>query len=281
MRICYFSDLHLEHYDYKHKFPEADILLLAGDICRAVDLAEYHNNPCRMERRDHAMWFFDELLERFPHIIYCMGNHEHLDFDFYETHDALRHALPTGITILNKEHVEINGAVFYGATLWTDFNDADRDDTANATQKMPEYKYVSAGNSLLTPEITMQDHNLALSNLSRLAAADRSKPVITVTHHSPSLLGLNNSVHNPSLQRAFASDLDFFIKSHNNIRHWIFGHTHIQRKFEIGHCQLAANCRGYRELEQSAHTFSPQISFNFSVNPQSETKEYIAAATTP
>ncbi len=264
MRICYFSDLHLEHYNYEQKFPEADTLLLAGDICHAVDLVNYRNNPDRIKRRDHTLWFFDEVLERFQHVLYSIGNHEHFEFDFHETCQAINHALPTELILLDKKHVEIEGIIFYGATLWTDFNNSNPDDMAAASLKMPEYRYATAGDSLLTPEITIRDHKLALERLSDIANTSRNKPVIAVTHHSPSLLGLNTTIHNPALQNAFASDLHDFIQKHNNIKHWIFGHTHIQKEFKVEQCHLAANCRGYSDLEQIAYLFSPEKFFKFS-----------------
>ncbi len=262
MQIRYFSDLHLEFYKNDLVLSEADTLLLAGDICRATDLVNWQASLEARDKRDDIMWLFDNALEKFKNIIYCMGNHEHFDFDYYETCEALKYHLPEDIHILDKEHTEISNIIFYGATLWTSFNNGKLDEMTNARERIPDYKHIFAGQGLLTPEIVLKDHELALRNLSYTAKSNPDKTIIVLTDHTPSYHGLNKKYDDNGLQMAFASDLHSFIGDHPNIRHWIFGHTHLQKKFSIGNCHLATNCRGYPELEPSAKTFSPDQHFN-------------------
>lgn len=262
MQIRYFSDLHLEFYRNDLLLSEADTLLLAGDICRATDLVNWQQSLQARDRRDDIMWLFDNALEKFGNIIYCMGNHEHFDFDFYETCEALKYHLPDEIHILDKEHVEIGNLIFFGATLWTSFNNGDLDEMANAWERLPDYKYIKAGMDRLIPEIVIKDHELTLRNLSHTAKSNPDKTIIVTTHHAPSYFGLNEQFSDNGLEYAFATDLHNFIKEHDNIRHWIFGHTHMQKEFQVGNCHLATNCRGYPEIEHSARTFSPDQYFN-------------------
>ena len=264
MRICYLSDLHLEHYKYEMAFPKGDLLLLAGDICRAVDLVDWKNNAERTKHRDHVLWFFDEITEKFRHVLYCAGNHEHFDFDFFETHQALRSELPDTIHVLDKDYIEIENTIFYGATLWSDFEGNYSGAMACAQEKMPEYKYVTAGAKQLTPEVTLRDHYLALRNLSYTSKRFQNQPLVVLTHHSPSFKGQNNAVYNPSLRGAFATDLEEYIAKHSNILHWVFGHTHVQTSFEIEQCKVMANCRGYKEIETQALQFNPDTYFDLS-----------------
>lgn len=262
MQIRYFSDLHLEFYRNDLLLSKADTLLLAGDICRATDLVNWQESLQARDRRDDIMWLFDNALDNFKNVIYCLGNHEHFDFDFYETCEALRYHLPEEVHILDKEHIAIDNLIFFGATLWTNFKNGNIDEMQNAKEKIPDYKHILAGQDMLTPELILKEHELALRNLSYTAKHNPDSTIIALTHHSPSYQGLNEKYSDNGLQSAFATDLHDFILDHPNIRHWIFGHTHMQKEFTVGQCHLATNCRGYPEIENSTGMFSPDLHFN-------------------
>ena len=261
MRIHYFSDLHLERSFFDQKLPSGDVLLLAGDICEAKNFVNRQTEPDKQEKRDHIRWFFDQASEKFSHVLYCMGNHEHLDFDFLSTKDFLQDQLPDNIKLLEKDYVEIENTIFFGATLWSSFKKGNLDEMSQAAKRMPEYKYVYAGGQLLTTQITAQEHKLTLNALSDVARTYQNNPIIVMTHHAPSFEGISDKHRGNGIEGAFASDLEELIESFPNIRHWVFGHTHVKKRFRLGNCQVYSNCQGYRGLESTAENFDPDTYF--------------------
>jgi predicted phosphodiesterase len=120
MKIALASDVHLEFGDLTLANEGADVLILAGDICVAVDA----NNATPMGQRVQA--FFQRVSHDFPRVIYIMGNHEHYEGDYAKSYERLKRMI-TGqmlpnVTLLEKETVIIDDVTFVGGTFWTDFN---------------------------------------------------------------------------------------------------------------------------------------------------------------
>ena len=95
MKFALASDIHLEFGPISLENTEnAEVLILSGDICVAKDFSKpdmYGINDSDKMIRIHT--FFKECSERFPHVIYIAGNHEHYRGDFRFTHGTLRHCL--------------------------------------------------------------------------------------------------------------------------------------------------------------------------------------------
>lgn len=110
MHLQIASDLHLEFL--KQRFPterliqpaaEADILILAGDICHGTDaIALFRDWPVP--------------------VLYLAGNHEFYKCDLQATRDSLRAAAQgTNVRFLDNDAMDIDGIRFLGTTLWTDY----------------------------------------------------------------------------------------------------------------------------------------------------------------
>jgi predicted phosphodiesterase len=96
MKIAICSDLHLEFGTISLENTEnADVLILGGDICVAKDLMKKDNNDIldRFGRSERWHQFFQECSDRFPNVIYIMGNHEHYHGDYANTVTILRDRL--------------------------------------------------------------------------------------------------------------------------------------------------------------------------------------------
>ena len=88
MKISICSDLHLEFGDLDFDNTEsAQVLVLSGDICVARDMVAHDTVEVLgidgRSGRYHK--FFQRCSERFEHVVYIAGNHEHYHHDFAKT----------------------------------------------------------------------------------------------------------------------------------------------------------------------------------------------------
>lgn len=108
MKIQIASDLHLECLAIKEQEPfckklqsDADVLVLAGDICSRNKIVD-------------TLKIFSGMYEN---IIYVNGNHE-----LYGTHidviRNLRNYIPPNVHWLDNSEVTLNNQKFIGCTLW-------------------------------------------------------------------------------------------------------------------------------------------------------------------
>jgi hypothetical protein len=124
MKIAITSDVHLEFGQLELENAEnADVLVLSGDICTAVDL-RVTDSILSSAKTDRYMEFFTQCSKNFPHVVYVMGNHEHYHGDYADSIVHIKHALKhlENIHVLDKEVWELDDHVFIGGTLWTDMN---------------------------------------------------------------------------------------------------------------------------------------------------------------
>lgn len=268
MRCHYLSDLHLEAQEFRYRLPRGDVLIIAGDLCHASALDPARTDPYRTKQRDRVLRFKDVATSAFAHVLLISGNHEHYDGVFEDTAALLRQHLD-GITVLDNEVIDIDGVRFFGSTLWTDL--AGRNDAAAETIRrgMGEYFFAKTrsqtGDGMqalvrLRPDDTLTAHDHAVAELRRQASV-ATGPMVIVTHHAPSLQGLNPQHKGNGLDGAFASDLENIIEAMPAAPFWIHGHTHIRKRYQIGNTTMLANCRGFDGKDLSARKFKPDVWF--------------------
>jgi hypothetical protein len=64
------------------------------------------------------------------------------------------------------------------------------------------------------------------------------------------------------LDGAYASDLDQLIAALTNVPFWVHGHTHVCRRYRIGHTTVCSNARGFDGRDASAKAFSTGVQFD-------------------
>ena len=131
MKIAIASDVHLEFGPLQLENTEsADVLVLSGDICTAKDLdysgAMYGTLP-NSDRAFRMHDFFKQASQKFKHVIYVIGNHEHYNYDFPYTFKKIKDELAQyeNIYMLDRECKVIDDVTFVGGTMWTDMNKRD------------------------------------------------------------------------------------------------------------------------------------------------------------
>ena len=276
MKISLVSDVHLEFGDLDFENDQgAEVLILSGDICVAADVDVY--DPRTSEhgfsraRSDRIHEFFARCCNRFPHVIYIVGNHEYYHSDFATAFAHLKNVLSylPRLHVLEKESVTIGDVTFLCGTLWTDMNQEDPDtlyrirdymndfriikDSANPVRYQDEDGNLRTRVGRLLPETTVVEHRAMLKFVKESIAANPTGKYVVVGHHSPSRLSTHPQyADQPMVNGAYSSDLDEFIIDRPQIKLWTHGHTHHEFDYMIGSCRVMCNPRGYDGYEEQA-----------------------------
>lgn len=157
MKVAVASDLHLEFGPLELQNDEnADVLVLAGDICVARDLKQRDVYGVMEGTRSSRLHdFFQGASEKFKHVVYVAGNHEHYDGDFATTYTKLKANLAylSNVYVLDKEVKVIDDVTFIGGTMWTDMNNRDPLTMFHIKSMMNDFKGVENSNRVLTRKV--------------------------------------------------------------------------------------------------------------------------------
>ena len=229
MKVRVLSDLHLEFMDdFYLDIPEGDVLILAGDICLAVDFDNYRP-------------FFEQCVAKYNKVFYVMGNHEMYHSSLQQTREILREKLPREISLLDNrsEYYLPDKVHFVGGTLWTDFNNKNKDVMEDARQYMNDYHLVEG----FTPEKALEEHELTREWFERCIPTLKQGKIVVVTHHPPSQSSVKGRYTDS--RGAYGNNMDRFIEKNPSISHWISGHVHHNNDYMIGATRMISNPRGY------------------------------------
>lgn len=297
MKIAVCSDLHLEFGDLDFDNDEgAEMLILSGDICVARDLKE-HDIYGIMEgtRSSRLHDFFIRCTDKFPHVIYIMGNHEHYNGDFATTYTNVKTNLAYlgNLYVLDREVVVIDDITFIGGTMWTDMNKEDpltmfhiksvmsdfkvvKNSNRKVTRTVPLYKKDEDGkylknekgyyiqesskkkeeDSVFCPEDSVEDHRKMVDFIKLMTAEKADQKFVVCTHHTPSFQSCAEYYMNDTIMNgAYHSSLEEFILDRPQIKLWTHGHTHDDFDYMVGETRVVCNPRGYVKYEARAQNF--------------------------
>jgi len=248
MKIRLLSDLHAEfRLPYKTAAFSAyfgeDVLVLAGDI------ASGSSNTINVIKHFKSAGF--------NHIIYVPGNHEYYgtSLDDFDAKMRNRCAKLENVHFLNKDSIEIDGVLFIGATLWTDFNYSTYA-KHSASRMIADFKLIKD----FTPNICVNLHISHASYIKHMYENRGDRKVVIVTHFLPALVCVSPQFQQNDpfgLNDYFAPDLeaDGWISSLENTT-WLFGHTHDVVNIKLGSTRLIANPHGYYNSSEGKY-FNP------------------------
>ncbi len=269
MKIQLMSDLHLEVEPgfAPAPAPDADVLILAGDIGAAPDspMAPHGDLEFCLRR-------FSPSLGHWPvPVLYLPGNHEYDGQDFDDCRRALQAVCARlGITWLEQAEVDFGDVRVLGTTLWTDF-DAFADRPAHVPGSMTHNlrareKAFRAANYYLERAATrrhgqlfdasaMREESLRCQQwlAARLAQPYAGKTVV-VTHFAPSLRSHDPRYGLTPGTAGFCSALDEMTRG---VDLWLHGHLHCPSDYWLEHCRVVANPLGYADTGEQA-SFQPQ-----------------------
>jgi Icc-related predicted phosphoesterase len=287
MKIAICSDVHLEFGQLElENTHNAEVLVLSGDICTAVDL-RVTDSILSSAKTDRYLDFFTACSRNFPHVVYVMGNHEHYHGDYATSagilKDALKH-LPN-IHVLDKEVFTLGDYVFLGGTLWTDMNNEDEMTMNHVQRRMNDFQICENSNEMvnyrvwdtkeddtktvkfktrpatLSPRHVIEDHKAMLKFIeTNYNMTPPWMTTIVVGHHAPSKGSEHPRYkHDKLMNGAYNSRLDQFIMDRPGIKLWTHGHTHEDFDYMIKGCRVVCNPRGYINYEDRADRFQLKV----------------------
>jgi hypothetical protein len=287
MKIAICSDVHLEFGQLELENTEnAEVLVLSGDICTAVDL-RVTDSILSSAKTDRYLDFFNACSRNFPHVVYVMGNHEHYHGDYADSIVHIKHALRhlENIHVLDKEVWEHGDHVFIGGTLWTDMNGEDEMTMNHVSRRMNDFQICENSAEMvnyrvfdadgadnkkvkfktrpatLSPRHVVEDHKAMLKVIEdTYAVTPPWKTVVVCTHHAPSKSSEHpRYMHDQLMNGAYNSQLDNFIMDRPGIKLWTHGHTHEDFDYMIKSCRVVCNPRGYINYEDRADRFELRV----------------------
>ncbi|WEU67383.1 metallophosphoesterase [Xanthomonas phage JGB6] len=156
------------------------------------------------------------------------------------------------IIYLDKEIIEHQNVLFYGATTWTDFNVNDRQTKIDAVRTMVDYDltYIEDPNDVmgvrkLNPDDVYEDHLDAVRNLqyARIEAREHDKKLVVMTHHAPSAQSIIARYKNDPSSAYYYTDLEQHMD--DPVVLWVHGHTHRSAEYRVGSTLVGCNPRGH------------------------------------
>lgn len=263
MRIWVISDLHISQKDAisllkPNRFPEADVCVIAGDICNSMHLS--------------VNWAGKVIRPHMP-VIWIPGNHEFYDTSIFGgIKNSSMIAQAQDVTMLHNSSAVIGGTRFVGSTLWTDFNlDGDPNFSMDfCATGMADYSNIYFNEQmgselprLLEPSDTVELHRMAVHAIENELLKTFDGPTVVVSHHAPHPLSIHQKYHGDQCNPAFASDLTRLInRTQPDV--WIHGHVHTCFDYFAGKTRIVCNPRGYG-LENEDFDFFKVIEIQASV----------------
>jgi len=232
MKLQILSDLHIEFAQYKLADTDADIIVLAGDI--------------HLGERGFQ-WAKENI--RTKEVIYILGNHEFYREATPRLFEKLKEKTKgTNIHVLENDSISIDGVLFLGCSLWTDFELLDNPDVAIASARihMTDYRRIriSPQYRKIAPSFTVVCHRQSKKWLEKEFENHKGEDIVVVTHHAPSISSIPENDRSNPLAAAFASNMDKMISS-SNAKLWIHGHIHTAFDYYIGKTRVICNPLGY------------------------------------
>lgn len=258
MKIYVTSDLHLEMAPKTLELPDADVLVLAGDIMVLVDMIDPFT-------RTHAdfMAFMDVVrLKNYRKVIAIAGNHEWYrgklnDSRLKEFWESI------GVTYLERDTVIVDDVRFIGTTLWTDYHNQNPLTAMSNQSDIRDFKVIKTMDEdyerLVIPDDFIKEHKKSLDYIIEKTSECWGGKTVVITHHAPSKMSVNEEYSDPKyhhMNGAYYSELTYSVPTFGDgIDLWIHGHMHQGVDYMVGNTRVYANPLGYGGTDENK-TFS-------------------------
>lgn len=256
------SDLHLcFNVDALKIMPRADTLVMAGDIVE-IELLKGKQNQLAKQVRE----FLHKVSTQYKTVYWVMGNHEFyggsLTYGINNARTILKNMGIENITILERQTVEHEDCLIFGATLWTSCNNRNPI-VMNAVQAgMNDYRSIKLTTEYfedryITTDDTVMLHERAIVKLKEFIATETDKKKLVITHMAPSFKSVAEEFRFSTVNDGYATELHDMIYD-SDIKCWVHGHIHESVNYTINNTVIRSNPRGYYGYESSAYSYEFQ-----------------------
>jgi calcineurin-like phosphoesterase family protein len=234
MKIALLSDLHLSMHPLDRPPTDADVVVIAGDLCRpkaAIDWASRYRQPT----------------------LFVPGNHEYYGSDLVTALAELRAlAKGTSVRVLERGEWLHEGVRFLGCTLWSDHaleSTEERRALAleQATAMVRDFSRIRVAPGfadVFSPAIARLLFEESVEWLEACFASPHDGPTVVVTHFAPARESIHPRFAGSPLNGCFVSDLEAKILRWQPSL-WLHGHVHDSFDYRIGSTRVISNPRGY------------------------------------
>lgn len=233
MRLQYASDLHLEipaNRDFVLAGaiePEADYLLLAGDIS---SLSDWHK----------ADSFWDWCAGNFRHTWIVPGNHDYHD-DRTNLLGLASLELPVrpNITYVNNVCIRVEDVSLALTTLWSEITQQ----KTEIEEKVVDYRHIYFDGKIISTEIVNRLHSESRAFLERTFQRCNPDKTVLVTHYVPVPQATPARYIDSPVREAFIADCSDLIDTYQPA-FWIHGHSHVSGNVQYGRTRIVSNQLG-------------------------------------
>jgi predicted phosphodiesterase len=253
------SDLHLETWEQDinwDSFPTSPYAVVAGDICRDIDL---------------LVTTLKNLTNKYQAVFYIDGNDEHVcQFDTLNiSYARIKKKLSTidRLVYLQDNVAVINGVAIIGTNGWWGFDldlTIDPEDTKRwwIEKWQTESEIVSRATADTIQDLSRSDATYLISSINKLQTHMDVKNIVVVTHtvphsglirHDIDLDGSYkfNTMGNTHMELVLEAD------RMKKITTWCFGHYHGSVDQTHNNVRYVNNCRGRGGSLWAKHVYNP------------------------
>lgn len=246
MKINIISDIHedinrCKGYDYSSLL-DAEFVVIAGDISGSP-IATTNWITKNIKRgifvEGNHLGYTECNIEELD---YKEGANKYLSYTFDGT---------DGVKFLENDTYEVDDILFIGCTLYTDFNlyGTPVMSMRLAREGMNDFNYVYCDQDgrrvKLYPDKTAQWHEQSVKFIDETCENNKDKKIVVVTHHCPNEESLSIEYANSMLNPAYASDLEWIMEKHDNLKLWVCGHVHNDSDFIVYGTRVLSHPFGY------------------------------------
>jgi Icc-related predicted phosphoesterase len=238
MKIWIVSDLHLEFGKPFTVEPpsDADVMVCAGDILIKGVLPS-------------LAWLTKRMALKIP-VIFVAGNPEFYGASVQESLSDAKMAGYPDLHFLENDVMEIDGVLFVGGTMWSDFRLFGRDPQvamSYAQSGMNDFKKIKLSKnpySKFRPMHAYRKHVETRDFIADELQKRRGQRTVVITHHAPSPRSIAGEFRHDPLSACYASDLEDLIRETVPTL-WVHGHVHYRNDYTIADTRIISNPRGY------------------------------------